>query len=68
VDALKSKLQVPFPLFPDQKAELWMALGKPSTPTMVLTTISGKVLMKHCGIIQDFEALLKEIREIHKRQ
>jgi hypothetical protein len=68
VDALKSKFQVPFPLFPDQKAELWMALGKPSTPTLVLTTIKGKVLMNHSGLIQDFEALLKEIREIHKKQ
>ena len=68
MDALKSKLQVPFPLFPDQKAELWMALGKPSTPTTVLTTSSGKVLMKHTGIILDLEAFLKEIGEIHKKQ
>jgi hypothetical protein len=67
-DALKSKFQVPFPIFPDQSAELWTVLGKPSTPTMVLTTKRGKVLMSHEGIIRNFETLLKEIREIHKKQ
>ena len=44
-----------------------MALGKPSTPTTVLTTSSGKVLMKHTGMILDLEAFLKEIGEIHKK-
>jgi peroxiredoxin len=67
-DAIKSKFQVPFPIFPDQNAELWTAFGKPGTPTMVLTTNRGKVLMSHEGLINNFETLLKEIREIHEKQ
>jgi peroxiredoxin len=68
VEAFKTNFRVPFPLFPDEKGDIFMVVGKPSTPTMVMTTPSGKVLMSHGGVIKDFDGLVKEIREIHKKQ
>jgi hypothetical protein len=35
---------------------------------MIVTTPAGKVLMTHAGVIKDFDALLKEIRDLHKKQ
>ena len=35
---------------------------------MVLVTNSGKVLTSHSGVIQDFDGLLKDLRENHKKQ
>jgi hypothetical protein len=68
VEAYKKSFRVPFPLFPDEKGDIFMVVGKPSTPTMVVTTTGGKVLMSHGGLIKDFDGLVKEIREIHKKQ
>jgi hypothetical protein len=55
-------------LIADQKGEIWSSLGKPPTPTMVIATPAGKVLASHTGVIKDFDAFLKEIRELHKKQ
>ena len=38
------------------------------TPTMVLVTHSGKVLWSHSGVIEDFDGLLKDLRENLKKQ
>jgi len=35
---------------------------------MVATTPGGKVLWSHGGLIKDFDGLLKELREIQKKQ
>jgi len=43
-------------------------VGVMETPTMVLVTHSGKVLASHSGVIQDFDGLLKDLRENHKTQ
>ena len=43
-------------------------MGVKETPTMVLVTNSGKVLASHGGVIEDFDGLLKELRENHKTQ
>jgi hypothetical protein len=68
LDVYKTNFRVPFPLFPDEKGDVFMVVGKPSTPTLVLATTAGKVLMSHAGLITDFDGLVKEIREIHKKQ
>jgi peroxiredoxin len=68
VDAFRTAFHVLFPLFPDEKGAIFMLVGKPDTPTMIITTPGGKVLMSHVGFIEDFDGLLKEIREIDKKQ
>lgn len=68
IDAYKAQFKAAFPIFPDKEGAIWMAVGKPNTPTMVVTTPGGKVLWSHGGLIKDFDATLKEIREIHKKQ
>lgn len=68
VDAFRTSFRVAFPLFPDEKGDVFMVVGKPSTPTMIITTPGGKVLMSHVGFIEDFDGLLKEIRDIDKKQ
>jgi peroxiredoxin len=67
-DAYKKSFKVPFPLFPDENLAIAQAVGVMETPTMVLTTPSGKVLWSHGGVIQDFDGLLKVLRENHKKQ
>jgi hypothetical protein len=63
----RKKLRVPFPILTDQKGEIWMALEKPGTPTLVLCTQQGKVLAYHQGVIEDLDAFLEEIRELHDK-
>jgi hypothetical protein len=62
----RKKLRVPFPILTDQKGEIWMALEKPGTPTLLLCTPEGKVLAFHQGVIEDLDEFLGEIRELHK--
>jgi hypothetical protein len=62
----RKKLRVPFPILTDQKGEIWMALEKPGTPTLVLCTSEGKVLAVHQGVIEDLDKFLEEIRELHE--
>ena len=57
-----------FPLISDEEGEAWTALGSAGTPSMVVATPTGKVLTSHVGPIKDFDAFLKEIRELHKKQ
>jgi hypothetical protein len=68
VEVFKTSFRVPFPLFPDEKGDIFMVVGKPDTPTTIVTTTSGKVLMSHVGVIEDLDGVLKEIREIDKKQ
>jgi hypothetical protein len=68
VDAFKTQFRVAYPIFPDKEGEIYVAVGKPPTPTMVMTTPGGKILMSHGGLITDFDGLLKELREIQKKQ
>ena len=68
VDAFKKKFKVAFPMFPDEEYAVVGSLESLDTPTTVLTTITGKVLTGHVGTIRDFDAFLKEIRQIHKKQ
>ena len=68
LQAFKKTYRVQFPLVSDLEGEVWTALGSASTPAMVVTTPSGKVLTSHVGPIDDYEAFLQEIRELHKKQ
>jgi hypothetical protein len=67
-DDYKSQLKVPFPIFPDEKGEIYMALNQPVIPSTLLTTTSGKVLMNHNGEIKNFDELMGKIKEILKEQ
>jgi hypothetical protein len=44
------------------------AVGVKETLTMVLVTQSDKMLTSHNGVIRDFDGLLKDLRENHKKQ
>jgi len=66
LDGYRAEFKVPFPLFPDEKGEIYMALKQPNVPSLLLATIDGKVLMYHKGLITDFDGLVKEIREASK--
>jgi len=68
LEAYKTKFRTQFPLLPDQKGEIVMALGTPATPAMIVATPAGKVLASHVGPIKDLDAFLREIRELHKKQ
>jgi hypothetical protein len=67
-DDFKAKFKMPFPIFPDEKGGIYFALKQPIIPSTLLITTGGKVLMNHNGLIEDFDEMLKKIREIHKKQ
>jgi hypothetical protein len=67
-DDFKANFKMPFPIFPDEKGEIYFALNQPVIPSALLTTTGGKVLMNHNGLIQDFDGMVKRIMEIHKSQ
>jgi hypothetical protein len=68
VDVFKAQFRAAYPIFPDKEGKVYFAVEKPSTPTMIMVTPGGKVLMSHGGLITDFDGLLKELREIQKKQ
>lgn len=68
-DAFKKTFKVPFPIFPDEGMAISASMEGVETPTLMLVqTQSGKVLGGHEGIISDFDALVKDMREILKKQ
>jgi len=68
IEAFKKAFKVSFPLIPDENMAIAQAVEVKETPTMVLVTHSGKVLWSHCGVIEDFDGLLKDLRENLKKQ
>jgi hypothetical protein len=68
IDAFKKSFNVPFPLFADGNLAITQAVGVTETPSIFLVTHSGKVLTSYSGVIQDFDGLLRDPRENHKRQ
>ncbi len=68
IDAFKKAFNVSFPLIPDKNMAVAQAVKVMETPTMVLVTHSGKVLWSHSGVIEDFDGLLKDLRENLKKQ
>jgi peroxiredoxin len=67
-DDFKERFKLPFPIFPDEKGDIYFALKQPVIPSIMLTTTGGKVLMNHNGLIEDFDGMVKTIKEIHKNQ
>jgi hypothetical protein len=67
-DDFKGKFKMPFPIFPDEKGVIYFALKKPVIPSTLLITTGGKVLMSHNGLIEDFDGMMKKIRELHKER
>ena len=67
-DAYRKSFKVPFPIFPDEESDIGNAVQVSETPTVVLVSNSGKVLTSHSGVIQDFDGVLKDLRENHKKQ
>jgi len=68
-DAFKKGFKVPFPIFPDEGMAISASMEGVETPTlMVVAGQSGKVLAGHEGIINDFDAVVKDLREILKKQ
>jgi hypothetical protein len=67
-DDFKAKFKLLFPVFPDEKGEIYFILKQPVIPSMLLITTGGKVLMNHDGLLDDFDGMVKKIREIHKEQ
>ena len=67
IDAFRKNFKVPFPLIPDEDVAIAQAVGVRETPTIILVSHTGKVLMSHTGVIQDFDRLLRDIREKHKK-
>jgi hypothetical protein len=67
-DDFKAKFKLLFPIFPDEKGEIYLPLKQPVIPSLLLTTTGGKVLMNHDGLIDDFDGMVKKIREIYKKQ
>jgi hypothetical protein len=68
IDAFRKGVKVAFPIFPDEKLAIAAAVEVPLTPSTVMVSNSGKMLSCHPGPIKDFDAYLKELREILKTQ
>jgi peroxiredoxin len=67
-DAFRKHFKVLFPLIPDEHYAIALTVKVTHTPTMVLVTPSGKVLWSHIGAIEDFDGLLKDLRENLRKQ
>jgi hypothetical protein len=67
-DDFKARFKLLFPIFPDEKGEIYFILKQPVIPSLMLITTGGKVLMNHNGLLDDFDGMVKKIREIHKEQ
>ena len=67
VDNYKTHYRISYPIFPDEKGDVYLPAGVSVTPTMVVATPGGKVLMSRTGRIEDFDKLVKELRDIHKK-
>jgi len=68
IRAYKKQFRVSYPVVPDRLLELYKGLKVPGTPYMIVVNKEGKVLWSHGGVIDDFDQMLKEIREIHAQQ
>jgi hypothetical protein len=68
IDAFRKGVKVAFPIFPDDTLAIAAAVEVSETPSTVMVSSSGKMLSCHRGPIKDFDAYLKELREVLKTQ
>jgi peroxiredoxin len=67
VEAFKTNLRVPFPLFTDIDFKIHKKIGEPRTPFTILTTNTGKVLIVHSGVVEDTDEFIGKIKKIHEQ-
>lgn len=67
VEAFKTNLRVPFPLFTDLDFKIHKKIGEPRTPFTIFTTSKGKVLLIHSGVVEDTDEFIGKIKKIHEQ-
>jgi peroxiredoxin len=67
VEAFKTNLRVPFPLFTDLDFKIHKKIGEPRTPFTILTTNKGKVLLIHSGVVEDTDEFIGKIKKIREQ-
>ena len=67
VEAFKTNLRVPFPLFTDIDFKIHKKIGEPRTPFTILTTNKGKVLLIHSGVVEDTDEFISKIKKFHEQ-
>ena len=67
IEAFKTNLRVPFPLFTDLDFKIHKKIGEPRTPFTILTTNKGKVLLIHSGVVEDTDEFIGKIKKIHEQ-
>ena len=68
IEAYKSNFRVPFPLFSDVDFKIHKKIGEPRTPTTILVTNKGKVLLIHQGVMEDMDEFVRKIKKFHDQQ
>jgi len=67
IAAFKKQFRAAYPIVPDEERKIWEILEQPGTPTMLTCEKDGKVLAVHGGPTENFDELLKGIRELHAK-
>jgi peroxiredoxin len=67
IEAFKTNLRVPFPLFTDIDFKIHKKFGEPRTPFTILTTNKGKVLFIHSGVVEDTDDFIGKIKKFHEQ-
>ena len=67
ISVYKKKKRVPFPLFTDQKFEIFRKVGKPGVPFHILVDQKGNVLLTELGLIENVEDFFREIEKIYEQ-
>jgi peroxiredoxin len=67
IEAFKTNLRVPFPLFTDLDFKIHKKIGEPRTPFTILTTNNGKVLLIHSGVVEDTDEFIGRIKKFHEQ-
>ncbi|MDB4444564.1 TlpA family protein disulfide reductase [bacterium] len=68
IGVYKKKKRVPFPLFTDQKFEIFRKVGRPGVPFHILVDQKGNVLLTELGLIEDVEEFFREIVKVYEQQ
>jgi len=68
IEVYKSNFRVPFPLFSDVNFNIHKKIGEPRTPTTILVTNKGKVLLTHRGVMENLDEFIQKIKKFHAQQ
>jgi len=67
IGVYKKNKRVPFPLFTDQKFEIFKKVGRPGVPFHILVDQKGNVLLTELGLIENIEDFFREIVKIYEQ-